>query len=128
MRDGGARETTVRDARSAMGAYDEARLYEELERVTADACAAAREDDAERLSLLVEQRQALVELIGRSRVAVDGTAVARILDLDRELLARVTARRHRLRRALEDLAHLRGSLTSYGVDLRQGAVYMERTG
>jgi hypothetical protein len=111
-----------------MGAYDETRLYEELERVTAVACSAAREDDGERLAVLVEQRQALVELIGRARIAVDARSVTRILDLDRELLARVTARRDRLRRDLEQLARVRGSLASYGVDLHHGAVYLERTG
>ena len=96
-----------------MGAYDETRLYEELERVTAEACEAAVEDDGRRLVLLVDQRQALVELLERANVVVDVEAVVRILELDRLLMSRVAARRGRLRRDLERLAHARSSLASY---------------
>jgi hypothetical protein len=116
----------VRDARSAMGAYDETRLYDELERVTAEACGAARTDDGERLALLVEQGRALVELIERAGVPVDVGAVTRILDLDRELLGLVMARRDGLRRELDGLARARASLASYGAAPTRGPVYAHR--
>ena len=116
------------DERGAMEAGDGPRLYADLERVTAQARAAIGGDDVERLAVLAEQRQALVASIERSGVAVDVRAIARILDLDRELLSRVMAWRARLRRDLDHLARLRGSLASYGADLHRGAVYLERTG
>lgn len=111
-----------------MGAYDETRLYEELERVTAEACALAAGGDTNRLAALAEEREALVELIQRARVVVDTDAIARILDLDRQLLARVTVRRADVRRDLDRLARARVSLAAYAAAPGPGAVYMQRSG
>ena len=116
------------DVRSAMGAYDETRLYEELERLTTEACAEARDGDPDRLVMLVEQRQVFVELIHRADVAVDGAAVERILSLDRELLARVSARQAHLRDDLARLAWARESLAAYAAAPPRGPAYVERTG
>ena len=117
----------MRDARSAMGAYDETRVYEELERVTAEACPLAAGGDLERLALLIEQREALVELIQRVGVAPDPQSLERILELDRELVPRLVARRARLRRDLGQLARARASLALYGAAPEPSAVYVQRT-
>ena len=117
----------MRDVRSGMGAYDETRLYEELERITAEACSLAADGDTERLATLAEQRQALVELIQRSGVAVDAGAVTRILELDRELVACLTSRRANVRHELNRLAWARTSLSAYGTAPRPGAVYVQRS-
>lgn len=111
-----------------MGAYDETRLYEELERVTAEACVAATKGDGHQLATLVDQREALVELIQRVEVPVDAAAVRRILDLDRELLAGIAERRARLRQDLEELARAKRSLTSYAAVPPRSAVYLQRMG
>jgi hypothetical protein len=112
---------------------DAASLYAELLRLTEEMHGAARDGDATALGDLFERRDVVVSAIGGAPVAAESAAalsgiVERVLTLDRELLAALSARRDSTREALEAVIARRRSLQSYRGAPPSGPLFVERLG
>lgn len=116
------------NVRSAMGAYDETRLYEEVERVTADACAAFEDGNAIGLGPLLARREAFVDLIRRTGTPPDAATIERILHLDGRLLERLKSEQARIALTLAHMSTSRQALASYRGTAPRSATYYESMG
>lgn len=126
------------------GAADDARLYAEAARLTEEFCARVRRGDDDGGETFNREREAI---LGRIRSigappevspgdpgemerhwAESARAIRRILELDRELIELLEARRVRVREKIDAIQLGRQSLRSYRGPAAMSAAFLDRVG
>jgi Flagellar protein FliT len=111
---------------------DSTTLYRELLRLSEEMHAAARSFDGAMLDDLADRREVVISAIGKATPPADTEAmmaiIRRVLELDRELLDVLHARRDATRAELDETVSRRRSLQSYRGAPPTDPLFVERIG
>jgi len=127
---------------AAAAAAEQARLYGEALRLTEEFCARVREGDESGGEAFSRVREAIFQRIsamGAAPEPVPGeaggieafwrrstTAIERIMELDREVLILLEARKTQVGRELAEIGRGRGMLASYRASAAIGPAFLDR--